>query len=282
MNTQIKTELVEVTPDLAKIWLASNVANRPINKNTVTYYSKQMQEGFWTLSGQTLSFSNKNTLIDGQHRLSAVIESGCTIPFLIAYNVPIESFINYDNLKARGIRDVFAIEDIPNYSQVSSIINSYRALTLNQISHVGFGGTHTKGGKFSRNFKLSNIEMLNLYNENKELIQELHSISVSCQNRIKLFSQTQLGAIMLYLIMDKMHNVNKVYSFFRQLHFNENVENRSIYNLREKLISGMTSNYQLVGRLRYIFLVKCWNAYILGKEIKLYKYDDSELMPTFI
>jgi len=44
----------------------------------------------------------------------------------------------------------------------------------------------------------------------------------------------------------------------------------------------MTSNYQLVGRLRYIFLVKCWNAYILGKEIKLYKYDDSELMPTFI
>lgn len=281
MNTQINAKLVKVTPEIAMQLLSINVSNRPMNQKTVDYYSKQMKDGLWTLSGQTISVSDKNTLLDGQHRCAAVIKSGCTINFLISYGVPYESFLNYDMLRTRGLSDVFAIENINNYVGISSILTKYNALKLNQLGTMGFN-TYNDGGGIDKRIKFSTHQMLNLYNDNKILLQEIYTLSAQCYKKIKFYSKSQLGAIMFYLIKDKLHNEEIVYSFFRQLIFNENVQNSSIYNLREKLIAGNIGNYKMVGRLKYIYLVKCWNAYVKGKEIKSYVFGQSELMPTFI
>lgn len=285
MEKEIITKMVLITPESAKELLKLNYSNRPLNQSTVDWYAKQMTNGQWTISGQTISISDKNTLIDGQHRLAAIVKSGKEINFNIAYNVPIESFINYDNLRSRGLKDVLAIEEIPNGFHISSIISKYYQIKRNAISEMGFGQMHqngTKGGGGNKREKVAHIDSLKLYNSNKDLFQECSRVADSCYDKLKLFSASQIGAIMFFLIFDKKHNKDKVFSFFRQLFFNENVENKAIYYLREKLINGSIGNFVMVPKLKYIYLVKCWNAFVIGKEFKIYSFNDSDVIPSFL
>jgi len=270
METKIFTKLIKL-----------NVSNRPLNSKTVDWYAKQMAAGEWTLSGQTISISDLNTLLDGQHRLAAVIKSNCCIMFNVAYNVPYESFVNYDNMRSRGLGDVFAVENIPNYKSIAAILSKYNALKNGNEANMGFSNNTNNHGSGFKNIKFTNSEALKLYNANKDLIQRIYLISDRCYCKIKLFTRSQVGAIIYYLIQDLHHDKNKVFSFFQQLFFNENVENKSIYYLREKLINGSIGNFRMVSRLRYIYLIKCWNAYIIGKEIKNYSFNDSDVMQTF-
>jgi hypothetical protein len=284
MKKEIYTVMVLITPEIAREMLKLNISNRPLNSETVNYYARQMTLGQWTLSGQTISISDANTLIDGQHRLAALVKSGRNIMFNVAYNVPFNSFLNYDNLRPRGVRDVFAIEMVPNYADVSALISKYRAFTTGNLAHMGFGNSvaEKRGGGSDKAAKLTNAEALALYNTNQELFQGVVGESNRCYGKIKLFTKSQIGAFMYYLIVDKSHPKEKVFSFFNQLFFNENVENVSIYNLREKLINGSIGQFVMVYRLKYIFLVKCWNAFIIGKEIKVYSFNNSEVVPSFL
>ena len=99
MEKQLITKMVLITPEIAREMLKLNVSNRPLNRVTVNWYAQQMLNGHWTISGQTISISDRNTLMDGQHRLQAVVQSGCDVMFNVAYNVPFESFVNYDILR---------------------------------------------------------------------------------------------------------------------------------------------------------------------------------------
>ena len=282
MKKELFTKMVLITPESAKELLKLNVSNRPLNKVTVDWYAKQMTNGQWTISGQTISISDKNTLIDGQHRLAALVKSGKEIMFNVAYNVPFESFVNYDSVRSRGLCDVFAIENILNYKNISAIISKYNALITGNMSNMGFSDQIKSAGGINKKSKYTNTEALDLYNSKKELFQEISHVSDRCYCRIKLFSASQIGAFMYYLIVDKKHDKDKVFSFFTQLFFNENVENKSIYNLREKLINGSIGQFRMVSKLKYIYLVKCWNAFVVGKEIKIYTFNDSDIAPSFL
>jgi hypothetical protein len=281
MKKEIFTKMVLINPEKAKDLLKLNKSNRPLNKNTVDWYSKQMKNGQWTISGQTISISDENTLIDGQHRLAAIVKSGKEIMFNVAYNVPYISFINYDSVRSRGMADVFAIEGISNYKSIAAIISKYNNLINGSFSWMGFGLGMGSGGSDKR-YKYTNADALDLYNRNRLLFQDIHNASERCYSRIKLFTTSQVGAFMYYLIVDKKHNKEKVMSFFYQLFFNENVENKSIYNLREKLINGSIGQFRMIPKLKYVYLVKCWNSYVSGKEIKNYTFNDSDVMPNFI
>ena len=61
-TNNIYTRNVLVTPEYAKRLLQKNVANRPLTQKTVDWYAYQMSKGQWTVSGQTISISDKDTL----------------------------------------------------------------------------------------------------------------------------------------------------------------------------------------------------------------------------
>jgi hypothetical protein len=278
---EMYAKLEDINPEKAKELLKLNTENRPKNEQNINHYAKQMEFGQWTLSGQTISISDQNVLIDGQNRLYAVIKSNTTIRFMVAYNVPHQSSINYDSLRARTMGDVFAIQKVFNYNLVASIIKSYSALHSNRFKYVFINSTtnnisgHTK-------FIMSKTDMAIFYKENKEIIDLIAVKSLNNYSKIRLFTPSQIGSIMLYLCKDKNHPINKVIDFMHQLHFNDYVENSSISLLREKIITSTMSNYKMTTNLKYIFLIKCWNAFILGKEIKVYQYSSNETMPSFL
>jgi len=95
-----------ITPEVAHKLLSLNFANnRDVSKNAVTRYAKKMQQGQWKLS-TAITFSTEGYLIDGQHRLHAVLKAETPVPFMIMFGVPAEVAENIDRGRRRTITDV--------------------------------------------------------------------------------------------------------------------------------------------------------------------------------
>lgn len=83
VNDKLTHELVDVTPEVAEKWLGQNHGNRNLRSRKVAAYARDMRNGHWMTSGDSIKFDWNGRLIDGQHRLEAVIESGITIRVLV-------------------------------------------------------------------------------------------------------------------------------------------------------------------------------------------------------
>ena len=102
--------VVPVTPDLARQWLSQNRFNRAQRPDLVADYVRQIREGRWQRTHQGIAFSEKGTLLDGQHRLFAIAESGMTVPVLVFVNEPLENHQAVDGGKRRTALDVVRLE----------------------------------------------------------------------------------------------------------------------------------------------------------------------------
>jgi len=76
-----------ITPEQATKWLEGNVHNRALRDSTVMRYARDMKAGKWLLTHQAIAFNDEGVLIDGQHRLFAVIEAGVTVSMMVAWGV---------------------------------------------------------------------------------------------------------------------------------------------------------------------------------------------------
>lgn len=83
----MKTTILEVSPELAADLLAKNTANRAINKRAVARYADAMARGAWLIGNDAICIGKNGVLLNGQHRLSAVVDSGCTVSMLFREDV---------------------------------------------------------------------------------------------------------------------------------------------------------------------------------------------------
>lgn len=78
-----------ITPELAKAMLKRNTSNyRKPSKSTIDRYVRDMKNKEWPMTHHGIAFNKKGELVDGQHRLMAVVSSNKAIDFMIMYNAP--------------------------------------------------------------------------------------------------------------------------------------------------------------------------------------------------
>lgn len=114
--------LVQVTPELANSWLARNTRNRKISPQSVNRYARNIEHDQWPFTGDPVRFSDENDLLDGQHRLTAIHQSGRTLPLLVIAGLRADTQAFMDGGRKRNAADSFAIQKIPNYVAVSSLV----------------------------------------------------------------------------------------------------------------------------------------------------------------
>ena len=77
--------IVEVTPETAAQWLKGNTQNRPINEEKVAEYAEKMRLGTWRSGrGMPIIRRSDGRLINGQHRLYAIIRAGVAVRLRVA------------------------------------------------------------------------------------------------------------------------------------------------------------------------------------------------------
>lgn len=105
-----RLSFMQVTPDMAARWLGRNTRNRVIRQVVVDRYARDMSSGMWRLDGNPIRFAPDGTLLDGQHRLAAVIKSGITITTAVAQGISADAQAVMDSGRARTSGDMFAID----------------------------------------------------------------------------------------------------------------------------------------------------------------------------
>jgi ribosomal protein L30E len=141
--TSIVFSVVLMTPARAAELLGTNYGNRTLNTRHVAELVWQIQNGVWQLNPQPVSIDTEGHLIDGQHRLSAIVKADKPAIVALATNVPREAryVIDYSS-KPRSAGDVFSFNGVKNGTKCSAIV---RALVLLE------GGPGTElGSRFSR------------------------------------------------------------------------------------------------------------------------------------
>ena len=129
----LRTQWIEVTSQLAKRWLDNNFRNRPIREDVVSAYARDMVNGRWVSTHQGIAFNDRDELIDGQHRLHAVILSGlASVRMMVTFNLPskiegheMTTMDAVDRGATRSVADQLKIQHGLKYgSLIASICNS--------------------------------------------------------------------------------------------------------------------------------------------------------------
>ena len=84
----LRSQWMDVDPDTARRWLENNFRNRPLKEDVVTAYARDMLNGVWVPTHQGIAFNDRDELIDGQHRLTAIIQSGVTVRMMVTFGLP--------------------------------------------------------------------------------------------------------------------------------------------------------------------------------------------------
>lgn len=109
-SAEAGVEVVTVTPAIAKEWLAMRVDQRSLNSRTVKTLMGAMLRHEWALNGESVKFNVLGHLIDGQHRLSACVESGRSFQTLVVRGLAKGVISTLDTNRKRTLADTLHIQ----------------------------------------------------------------------------------------------------------------------------------------------------------------------------
>lgn len=129
-DSDIQCRWMRIGPDEARKMLARNDGNRKIRRGRVKRYARALREGRWLPTGDAICFGVDGKLLNGQHRLLAVVESGVEIFSIVAFGLPPESFKVMDRGATRDPGDLAHIAGFPKPVAKRAAAMSRRALDL--------------------------------------------------------------------------------------------------------------------------------------------------------
>lgn len=266
MNDPRPVEVVkeEIDPALAKELLANCIVNRPLSYQRILAYADEMRQGLWSDNGETIKLTEDGRLGDGFHRMNAVVESGTTQVFSVAYNVPLEAILKtVDAGRPRSVVDALSMLGVENYTALGS---SARLLIQYYDRLNGVPERVQKAG-------VTRQKVLNFLEENPEL-----NNYVAQAQRIYVHIGVPLSVVLTALYLTRDHP--KWIEFWGGIESGAglgiNDPRRHVVRLGLGLERRRRSN-----RLHLLFLVlKAFNKFVNDEEVQILFYRTDEAIPV--
>lgn len=264
-----RAEVMEITPELAMDWLTDpkyKAPNRTLRRTKIATYVDSMRRGQWRVTGEAIKFDKEGRLIDGQHRLNAIVDSGVTIRSLVITGLEPDTQDVMDTGAARDAKDVLTIHGIRHASVVA-------AAARIMVAHEA--GRFLPGQETAR---ASNDEVL----EFAATHPELADLYAACQldlRRSPLRGALGLAALYMMSQVDR----EEAMDFFNRLGQGHQLETNSpILALRQRLYliemnKERHSPYTIVS-----VLLRTFNSWRKGEKLArviLYRDDRPVLIP---
>lgn len=143
---EMRTYEAKIGPEEARRMLGNSAHfdNRNISKERVRNYAADMRNGAWLVNGEPIIMDDNAVVIDGQHRLHAVIQSGATVAFLIVEGVPRERARTIDQGLSRTIAHSMQMGGHKNAVLVVAAARSLHDLRANVDPRCETGRRHNK------------------------------------------------------------------------------------------------------------------------------------------
>lgn len=117
-----------IVPDVALEMLGRNTPNyRKCSDSTAGRYASDMAKGLFSITTATIAFAEDGTLVDGQHRLTACVESGVGFWTFVLRNCPKE-LIDDPNQDKGKMRNLSLYLQKHGYHNTTALSGSIRVL----------------------------------------------------------------------------------------------------------------------------------------------------------
>lgn len=111
-----------ITPEEAKKLLGTMKRNRTLQPNAVDRFALDMVKGNWAANGETVKIDWTGNLLDGQHRLHAVIESGKAQWVLVVRGLDPKSITTMDTGTTRTLAQALGLAEYKNVTALGSVV----------------------------------------------------------------------------------------------------------------------------------------------------------------
>jgi hypothetical protein len=120
----VSVSIVRITAEIAREMLEKNTKNRPLNKRHADRLKDAMIAGEWWMNGETIIFSAEGILLNGQHRLWAIVASGVSVDVLVVRGIDAEAFRTLDGVRTRRTGEVLGMAGEVNASSLASCVQA--------------------------------------------------------------------------------------------------------------------------------------------------------------
>lgn len=256
----IEHDFVAVSPEIAAQFLKHNTKNRPLNKRSVEVYAKEMREGRFNVNGETIKFAESGRLLDGQHRLHAIIKTGLTFPMLIVKGLDESVFATIDCGKKRTGANVLAIQGEKNYGTLSAAV-----VFVHRYKHDDLMGYERK---------YIPAEILEHLKEYGDRLRESVAFVYSIKSHRVLAPSVAAALHYIFALLDE----DQANAFWEGVVTGENLSSNSpIYQCREKLVANKAAKAKHNSTHIAGLCIKAWNLYRQGKPCKVLRFTEKEI-----
>ncbi len=273
-SREIRTTVMTITMAQASTWIKNTEHQRPLNQQHVDYLASEISEGRYVCNGEAIVIATDGSVLEGQHRLHAILKAKKSIESVVVFNVSPEHFGTIDQGMTRSKADALFIEGI------SSVALGSRAAIASAVSMALM--TDENGCLLASRDgmrRVSNTQILQYIRNNPRVIDEAQQLF-----RLKTASPVPI-AHLIYLF----HLVSKNFptcfdDFFHPLITGGNLPAGSTSLVLRNLASQRPRPEHYGSQRNQIaLLVKTWNAEVTGKPLRLLRYSAShEPFPSII
>jgi len=250
---------VDVTPEIATYWLENRRSNRGLKHKSIAKLKRAMEADQFILNGETVVFATDqhDSLIDGQNRLEAVVQSGATVPMLVVFGVG-DVMTTLDTGTARSITDVLRVRgevDAPHLASATNYL--WRHLQRRDASIETPNATEA--------------ERLIDHRRYRDLRYSVEKVAALCRPRTGLGVPWGMAAFCHFAFTSA--DADRGQQFFDQLGTGANLgEHDPILVLRQVLVglrtSGAKTWRQHQKKDTLLYLVLAWNAWFDGLQVE--------------
>ena len=258
----MECRLETITPKKAAAMLKLNTKNRPLSMKAVDRLASAMQRGEWKLNGDTIKM-NGEVLIDGQHRLNAIVKSGVACPMYVVKGVQSDAFDTLDQGRRRTGGDMFARDGEKHYNSLACACR-----------YIHMYKTGAMRGK-------SKSEVTPI------MLRQVLDASVGLRDSVQFVSDLKASDYMSVGMASTLHwlfsekDDDLASQFFSQLCTGEDINrDMPVYSLRQRLIRNRGEQAKLNQITIAAFTIKAWNATRKNEKLGQIKWVDNEDFPT--
>ena len=261
MTVSVNTETIG--PAEAKALMETNTKNRHLRPSLVRQFRRDIEAGRWVLNGETIKIGEDGSLIDGQHRLKAVIDSNKPITTLVVRGLPATTQETIDTGSHRTFGDTLRLRGEDHYYTLAAVA---RMSWLMEVS-----GKVTAGGLAVPTFG----DLIAYLGKNPGL-REAASLAVYGPRSVLRLPGSMVGAL-AYQMARIDEELAK--EFWRELFENDAKTGSAVHVIREQLLKDTKMPHRMSTPYRAAILIKAWNMWMEGREPSYISWKPNEDFP---
>lgn len=273
MYEQYSHKIEDINRDKAVKYLEKNEHNRYLNSRTVDRYAQQMTRGEWQVNGEPIMFSEAGNLLNGQHRLSAIVAADKTIAIPVFRGVEESAIKTIDTGKPRSLADHLKIH---GYRADTGMGLTVIAATIRIVFDFDEQGFYSQ-----RKVKITPTDAIKFLGDNKDLFD---SAKFLYDHRTK--SPVPVSVLVALHYLFRKINFEKADVFMEKFFSGENLNKSSpILTLRHKLDFSTQGRHQgyVQRRMCVALIIQAFEAFLhddlLVEGSLVYKPESDVILP---